>query len=99
MVKKCKILYILSCFPWRFVRSVKGGIWRLLCFAFCICIALLRHCFAFAFALQTSRLTRGSKKYWGGLPHRTTRSLLSPQKGKGNAVQSVGITVFDVYLG
>jgi hypothetical protein len=65
MVKKCKILYILSCFPWRLVKSVKGGMWRLLCFAFCICIALLRHCFAFAFALQTSRLTRGSEKFWG----------------------------------
>lgn len=63
MVKMCKILYILSCFPWRLVKSVKGGIWRLLCFAFALhCFALALLCFAFA--LQTSRLTRGRKKFW-----------------------------------
>jgi len=43
------------------VKSVKGGMWRLLCFAFALhCFALALLCFAFA--LQTSRDHQGKKK-------------------------------------
>ena len=50
MVKMCKILYILSCFPWRVVNSVKGGMWHFFCtlhFAFALlCFASALLCFA-----------------------------------------------------
>ena len=81
MVKMCKNLYILSCFPWRLVKSVKGGMWRLLCFAFALlCFALALLCFAFA--LQTSRLTRGREKcWWVDCHNQKTRVPSSPPQG------------------
>lgn len=88
----CKILYILSCFPWRLVKSVKGGMWRLLCFAFALlCFALALLCFAFA--LQTSLITRGREKYWWVDCHNQKLVChIRPPRGwrKARAVQSVG---------
>ena len=91
----------MSCFPWRVVNSVKGGMWHF--FALCI---LHLHCFAsallcFAFALRTCAFPQGVAhvkiKKTLATPQISWALFAPPGGVKGALLQSVGITVFDVY--
>ena len=91
----------MSCFPWRVVNSVKGGMWHF--FALCI---LHLHCFAsallcFAFALRTGAFPQGVAhvkiKKTLATPQISCARIAPPGGVKGALLQSVGI-IFDVYL-
>jgi hypothetical protein len=90
MVKMCKILYILSCFPWRVVNSVKGGMWHFFC---TLHFALL--CFGFALRLLCFANVRFSpgccaRKYKKPWSH--TANLVCPLPSPGGEWHAVAIS-------
>ena len=79
-------LHILSCFPWRVVNSVKGGMWHFFCtlhFAFCICIALHLHCFALRLLCKLPG-SPGEVKNTGS--HTATRSPSSSEQRRAVSI-------------